>query len=142
MLCKSLEEMKIEYRPIDNYSGGAGFEKDNLEQLEIRQWKWVLPRREQNSSPYLGTWKCSFFSDDRTRRYLFGYVLVFEKIETIRAFIHLFDRNLDFGWQRQELESEHFDVECAKKWCETTAQEILNQIEIQRQKFDELVRIT
>ncbi|KAB8318918.1 hypothetical protein SD81_008210 [Tolypothrix campylonemoides VB511288] len=134
--------MKIEYHSIDNYSGGADFEKDNLEQLEIRQWKWVLPRREQNSSSYLGTWKCSFFSDDRTRRYLFGYVLVFEKIETIPAFIHFFDRNLDFGWQRQELESEHFDVECAKKWCETTAQEILNQIEIQRQKFDGLVRIT
>jgi hypothetical protein len=141
MLCKSIKEMKIEYRPLDNYSAGAGFEKDNLEQLEIRQWKWVLPRREQNSSLYLGTWKYSFFCDDRNRRYLFGYVLVFEKIEKIRAFIHLFDRNLDFAWQRQELESEHLDVECAKKWCETTGEEILNHLELQRQKFDELVRI-
>jgi len=140
MLCKSIEEMKIEYRPIYNFSGGAGFAKDKLKQVESHQWKWVLPRREQDGSHYLGTWKCSFFSDDRTRRYLFGYVLVFEKIETIGAFIHFFDRNLDFGWQQQELESEHLDVESAKTWCEITAQEILKQIELKRQKFDELVK--
>jgi hypothetical protein len=126
MLCRSIEEMKIEYHPIHAF-GGTIFE-NRIKQIENPQWNSILPRRNNKSSYYVGAWQCSFLCDDYTRRYLLGYVLIFEEIENIRAFVHFSDRNLDVKWRHQELESEYTDVELAKKWCEMTAQEILNRM--------------